>query len=91
MKDFLNYKPADEPDKVQGGDAFSMFSSLAKQYEGKSGDEMMAAILAEAEKGRRNGTLSDADIDKFAAVISPMLSEKQKKMLNVVIGRLKKS
>ena len=51
---------------------------------------MMAAILAEAEKGRKNGTLSDADIDKFVAVVSPMLSDKQRKMLKTVVARLKK-
>ena len=49
----------------------------------------MAEILAEAEKGRRNGTLTDADIDKFAATVSPFLSDKQRRMLATIVKRLK--
>ena len=91
MKDFLNYKPEENSAEMPiNGDIFATFSSLASKYEGKSADEMMAAILAEAEKGRKNGTLSDADIDKFVAVVSPMLSDKQRKMLKTVVARLKK-
>lgn len=92
MKDFLNYKPEIEKNEKQiNGDIFATFSSLASAYEGKSADEMMTAILAEAERGRKNGTLSDADIDKFAAVVSPMLTDKQRKMLKTVVARLKKN
>lgn len=91
MKDFLNYKPEENSAETPiNGDIFATFSSLASKYEGKSADEMMAAILAEAEKERKNGTLSDADIDKFVAVVSPMLSDKQRKMLKTVVARLKK-
>ena len=49
----------------------------------------MKAILKEAEKGRKNGTLSDGDIDNFSDMISPMLNAEQKKTLEKVVKRLK--
>lgn len=89
MKDFLNYTES-EDNQPKNGDAFSLFSFLARKYEGKSSEDMMSAIIAEAEKGRKNGTLTDEDIDNFAATISPLLDAKQRKMLSVIVGRLKK-
>lgn len=94
MKDFNSYTPEDNISDYEnklGGDksAFALFSSLAAKYEGKSGEELMKAILLEAEKGRKNGTLSDKDIDNFASVISPMLNDKQRKTLETVVKRLK--
>ena len=56
MKDFSKYEPEKKPADVGGDDLSGQFAKFASAYEGKSGDEMMAEILAEAEKGRRNGT-----------------------------------
>lgn len=89
MKDFSKYEPEKKPADVGGDDLSGQFAKFASAYEGKSGDEMMAEILAEAEKGRRNRTLTDADIDKFAATVSPFLSDKQRRMLATIVKRLK--
>ncbi|MBO4323160.1 MAG: hypothetical protein J5836_00715 [Clostridia bacterium] len=93
MKDFNSYTPEKKEKDLKNelGDksAFEFLSSLSAKYEGKSGEEIMKAILKEAEKGRKNGTLTDADIDNFAAMISPMLNDKQKKTLDSVVKRLK--
>ena len=50
----------------------------------------MKAILTEAERGRKNGTLSDDDIDNFAALVLPMINPEQQKTLEKVVKRLKK-
>ena len=92
MKDFNSYTPEEEFEKGSGKidqSAFSLFSALSAKYEGKSGEDLMKAIIKEAEKGRKNGTLTDKDIDNFADAISPMLTEKQLKTLNAVVKRLK--
>ena len=91
MKDFDSFT-SDKTAANSGGmdkSVFSYFSSLAAKYEGKSGDELIKAILKEAEKGRKNGTLTDADIDNFAATLSPMLNDKQRKILDGVVKKLK--
>lgn len=70
-------------------DIAEQFSALASKYEGKNADEIMRAILKEAERGRKNGTLSDKDIDDFSNMISPMLTDGQRKTLDKVVKRLK--
>lgn len=98
MRDFNDFKTCDA-DIGNNGDKSAMnvngniaeqFSALASAYEGKSAEEIMKAILAEAERGRKNGTLSDDDIDNFAALVSPMINPEQQKTLEKVVKRLKK-
>lgn len=92
MKDFSKFSPQEKKEKNGKNDyggVNSQFMKFASAYEGKSADEMMAAILAEAEKGRKNGTLTDEDIDKFASAVSPLLTDKQRKMLSAIVKRLK--
>lgn len=92
MKDFSDFKngaPEKRNGKENSGNIAEQFSLLAAAYEGKSADEIMKAILKEAEKGRKNGTLSDGDIDDFAKMISPMLTDGQRKTLEKVVLRLK--
>ena len=100
MRDFNDFKTGDAAEsggfgKQQSGMNLSgniagQFSALASAYEGKSADEIMKAILAEAERGRKNGTLSDEDIDNFAMMIAPMINPEQQKTLEKVVKRLKK-
>lgn len=100
MRDFNDFKTGDAADIGNNGGgkaAINMkgniaeqFSALASAYEGKNADEIMKAILAEAERGRKNGTLSDDDIDNFAALILPMINPEQQKILEKVVKRLKK-
>lgn len=73
-----------------GGNLFDVVSRLAKEYDGKSQSELIKAIFKEAEKGKRNGTLSNAEIDNFAKTLSPFLDDKQRAMLNKVVKELKK-
>ena len=89
MKDFSEFTPQDKKETSGSGDINSQFMKFASAYEGKSADEVMSAILAEAEKGKKNGTLTDADVDKFASTVSPFLTDKQRKMLNVIVKKIK--
>lgn len=100
MRDFNDFKTCDASgignnggDKAaidMNGNIAEQFSALASAYEGKNADEIMKAILTEAERGRKNGTLSDDDIDNFAALILPMINPEQQKTLEKVVKRLKK-
>ena len=103
MKDFNDFNKGDVPGgQTAGGeqtgqknnrntaDIAGQFSALASEYEGKNADEIMKAILKEAEKGRKNGTLTDADIDNFSAMLAPMLTAEQNKMLGKIVKKIKK-
>lgn len=100
MRDFNDFKTSDATgignnggDKAainMNGSIAEQFSALASAYEGKNADEIMKAILTEAERGRKNGTLSDDDIDNFAALVLPMINPEQQKTLEKVVKRLKK-
>lgn len=89
MKDFSEFTPQEKKETNGSGDINSQFMKFASAYEGKSADEVMSAILAEAGKGKKNGTLTDADVDKFASTVSPFLTDKQRKMLNVIVKKIK--
>lgn len=89
MKDFSEFTPQEKKETNGSGDINSQFMKFASAYEGKSADEVMSAILAEAEKGKKNGTLTDEDVDKFASTVSPFLTDKQRKMLNVIVKKIK--
>lgn len=89
MKDFSEFTPQEKKETNGSGDINSQFMKFASAYEGKSADEVMSAILVEAEKGKKNGTLTDADVDKFASTVSPFLTDKQRKMLNVIVKKIK--
>ena len=92
MKDFNSYKQDYSTKKQSTGakSPYEQFAELASKYEGKSADEIMQAIINEAEKSRKNGTLSDKEIDNFASTIAPLLNDKQRKTLASVVARLKK-
>lgn len=58
-------------------------------YEGKQKSEILSEIIKVAEKNRREGKLSDKDLDDFSNTISPMIDREQKKELEEIIARLK--
>lgn len=92
MKDFNSFKSNKQKTSSEsfGSSPYEIFANLSKKYEGKSSDELMQAIIKQAEVGRKNGTLSDSDIDNFASTVAPLLSDKQRKTLNSVVAKLKK-
>ena len=94
MRNFNDYKPEEgntfSKDGLSEAELSEKFFSLAEEFEGKNGDDVLKAIVKEAERGRKNGTLSDDDIDNFAALVLPMINPEQQKTLEKVVKRLKK-
>lgn len=92
MQDFNEYANNSENFNGRGtnGDLFRTVSDLAKKFDGKNGNDLLRAVYAEAERGKKNGTLSNADLDKFAATLSPLLDEKKRALLKKVVADLKK-
>ena len=97
MKDFNSYTPEEsakqsgEAGAQSGGeDIASLASRLTAAFAGKGEGDILRAIYEEAEKSRRAGTLSNADLDNFYNALAPMLDGVKRKKLAFVIGRLKK-
>jgi hypothetical protein len=99
LKDFKSYTPEDDENNscdvnknIQDSipkNTLDMVKNLAKQYHGKSEDEMMSAIFKEAEKNRKNGSLSDKDLDNFLSIVSPLIDNDKKAKLKNVVDKLK--
>jgi hypothetical protein len=62
---------------------------LGQAMNGKSQQEIFATILKEAEQGKQNGTLTNADLDTFYATVSPFLDGTRRKRLQQIISKLK--
>lgn len=94
MKNFNDYKPEEKnpfsKDGLSEAELSEKFFSLAEEFEGKNGDDVLKAIVKESERGRKNGTLTDADIDNFSAMLAPMLTAEQNKMLGKIVKKIKK-
>ena len=90
MKSFKNY--ANDPPKEKEKEAASaeeLTRQIASAYHGKSNADMLRSILAEAEKSKRAGTLSNEEIENFYQTFSPMLDGAQRKKLRAVVEKLK--
>ena len=88
MKSFKDYAK-EEVKGAQTVGAEDLMKKVAAQYNGKSNADMWRNIVAEAEKSKRAGTLSNEEIDAFYQSFSPMLDSAQRKRLRAVIDRLK--
>lgn len=82
MKDFKDFKG--------GEDIEAAAKRVEREYGGKSEKDVFGAIISQAEKGKREGTLKNSDIDNFYNAISPSLSSAQKKKLKKIVEELKK-
>lgn len=92
MKDFKSYNP--EPPKKPENDGnvnstVELAKAISKAMNGKSEGQLLATILTEAEKGKREGTLTNADLDNFYSAVAPLVDGFKRKKLKEVITRLK--
>lgn len=85
---FSDYSSKKKTEKISS-DNKKLLMSLLKDYEGKSQDEIIASIIQIATEKRRNGTLSDAELDSFYSMLLPMVNAEQKKTLDSVMAKLK--
>ena len=101
MKTFKEYTSDQERQNAKQGteqtqstqataDAEQLTKRIAAAYNGKSNADMWRSIVAEAERSRRAGTLTDEDIDTFYQTFSPMLDTSQRKRLQAIVEKLKK-
>ncbi len=95
MEDFNSFANQQKSNKTKvpnGMDKnlYNLVSSLAGKFDGKNQSDLIKAIYQEAKKGKEQGTLSNADIDNFVGMLSPLLDEKKRKMLFKIADELKK-
>lgn len=86
MEDFNDYA---KKDSTNNKSVIETVTDIAKKFDGKSTNDLLKAVYQEAEKGKREGTLTNEKLDSFAAFIAPMLDDKKRKMLYKVIEKLK--
>ena len=79
----------ERPDDKQTATAEDLTKKIASAYHGRSNADMLRSILAEAEKSKRAGTLSNEEIENFYQTFSPMLDSAQRKRLRAVVEKLK--
>ncbi len=98
MNDFKNYQRADGAKTPSSGgtddarlnSTVEMAKIITKAMNGKSTAQIMQTIMSEAERGKRDGTLTNADLDNFYKALSPLLDGIKKRKLKDVIEKLKK-
>ena len=94
MQDFNDFISNEQKNNTKKGSAeqniLNLVSSLAGKFDGKSQQELIKAIYEEARRGKKNGSLSNKDIDNFASMLSPILDDKKRKMLGKIVEELKK-
>lgn len=88
MDDFASFRSGKE--NKSGEELLREAQAVASRYKGKSDGDIMKAIYAQAVEGKRNGTLTNEQIDAFYRQFSPMLDGAQRKKLQKVIEQLKK-
>lgn len=82
-------KKSDKQNNFSGEYSTDMLQGFLRGYEGKSKSDIVSEIVKVAEKNRREGKLTDKDLDDFAMLLTPSLNSAQKKELDAIISRLK--
>ena len=93
MNDFKSYPEGEgkknEADRGKAEQTANLAAMLAKAFSGKSQSQIFQTILAQAEQGKRDGTLTNADLDNFYNSVAPMIDGFKRKKLQQVIVKLK--
>ena len=98
MKDFKSYTPDDKNNRdikqtVNGvhdvQSAVEFAQTVSKAMNGKNEGQLLRTIIAEAERGKREGRLTNADLDNFYNSLAPMVDGIKRKKLKEIITKLK--
>ncbi len=65
MSDFASYSGKNKAKEKSADEWISEAKRVASKYEGKSENDLLKAIYTQAVEGKRNGTLSNEQIDAF--------------------------
>lgn len=90
MSDFASYSEKNKAKEKSADEWISEAKRVASKYEGKSENDLLKAIYTQAVEGKRNGTLSNEQIDAFYRQFSPMLDAGKRKKLAKIVEQLKK-
>ena len=85
MDDFASFTPGKKSDDEWLKEANEVMQSCR----GKSDAEILRAIYARAAEGKRNGTLTNEQIDNFYTQFSQMLDPVRRKRLKKLVEELK--
>ena len=69
--------------------AVELAKVLSSAMNGKSEGQIFSYIIAEAERGKREGTLSNNDLDNFFNAVSPLVDGFKRQKLKQIITKLK--
>ncbi len=99
MKDFKSYsenQPQNEPPKTPNDGSATAYNNtvelakvLTKAMSGKNEAQILHTVISEAERGKREGTLTNADLDNFYNALAPFVDGMKRRKLKEVINRLK--
>ncbi len=96
MKDFKSFSDGrdgkgNSPDGgFEDDKGVNMIKKVAAGMQGKSSGDIMRAVIEEAERGKRAGTLTNADLDNFYNLMAPTLDGFKRQKLKSIIARLKR-
>ncbi|HIR29050.1 MAG TPA: hypothetical protein IAC90_00075 [Candidatus Coproplasma stercorigallinarum] len=96
MKDFKSFSDGrdgkgNSPDGgFENDKGVNMIKKVAAGMQGKSSGDIMKAVIEEAERGKRAGTLTNADLDNFYNLMAPTLDGFKRQKLKSIIARLKR-
>lgn len=69
--------------------AANLAAEIAKAFYGKSQKDVWQTILAQAEQGKRDGTLTNEDLDNFYRTVYPLVDGIKRQKLKSIIAKLK--
>ena len=69
--------------------AANLAAQIAKAFYGKSQKDVWQTILAQAEQGKRDGTLTNEDLDNFYRTVYPLVDGVKRQKFNSIISKLK--
>ncbi len=94
MQDFnefsKNSKGESKGRETDTNNLYDLVKNLSKKFDGKSQNDLLKAIYQEALKGKKNGTLTNEQIDNFRKMLYPILDEKKRKILDKVVEEIKR-
>ena len=96
MKDFKSFSDGRDGKGNSSDGGFendkgvNMIKKVAAGMQGKSSGDIMRAVIEEAERGKRAGTLTNADLDNFYNLMAPTLDGFKRQKLKSIIARLKR-
>ncbi len=88
MGDFANFNGGKKSGNAKE-DFMKEAADAAARYNGKNENELVGEIFARAAEGKKNGTLTNAEIDAFYRQIAPMLDGAKRKKLQKIVEKLK--